>query len=52
MPVGFHVLERLADVVECKHLVDRQLQFARFLQKSDFPFGLLFWLLTSQATAA
>src|SRR6516165_10401329 len=24
MPVGFHVLERLADVVEAKHLVDRQ----------------------------
>src|SRR5271169_5731469 len=30
MLVGFHVLERLADVVEGKHLVDRQLQFARF----------------------
>ena len=29
MLVGFHVLERLADVVEGKHLVDRQLQFAR-----------------------
>jgi hypothetical protein len=30
VPVGFHVLERLADVVEGKHLVDRQLQLARF----------------------
>jgi hypothetical protein len=26
--VGFHVLERLADVGEGKHLVDRQLQFS------------------------
>ena len=26
MLVGFHVFERLADVVEGKHLVDRQLQ--------------------------
>src|SRR6516225_10337717 len=30
MLVGFHVLERLADLVEGKHLVERQLQFARF----------------------
>jgi hypothetical protein len=28
MLVGFHVLERLADVVKGKHLVDRQLQLA------------------------
>jgi uncharacterized protein (DUF4415 family) len=52
MPVGFHVLERFADIVEGEHLVYRQLQFARFLQKPDFPFGLQFWPLTSQATAA
>src|SRR4029077_2726135 len=30
MLVGFHVLECLADIIEGKHLVDRQLQFARF----------------------
>src|ERR1700716_3934367 len=35
MPVGFHVLERLADIVEGKHLVDRQLQFARFHRRPD-----------------
>ena len=35
MLVGFHVFERLADVVECKHLVDRQLQFARFHRRPD-----------------
>jgi hypothetical protein len=40
VPVGLHVLERTADIVKGKHLVDRQLQFARFLQKPDFPFGL------------
>jgi hypothetical protein len=27
--VGFHVLERRADVVELEHLVDRQLRFGR-----------------------
>src|ERR1700674_1088069 len=38
MPVGFHVLERLADILEGKHLVDRQLQFARFDRGPDiFP---------------
>src|SRR5271166_6592267 len=35
MLVGFHVLERLADVVEFEHLVDRQLQFARFHRAPD-----------------
>jgi len=30
MPVGFHVLECLADLVKGKYLVDRQLQFSRF----------------------
>ena len=35
MLVGFHALERLADVVEGKHLVDRQLQFARFHRRPD-----------------
>src|SRR6516162_3686621 len=30
MLVGFHVLERLVDVVEGKHFVDRQLQLSRF----------------------
>ena len=38
MPVGFHVLECLADIVERKHLVDRQLQLARFDRAPDvFP---------------
>src|SRR6266403_3028048 len=35
MPVGFHVLERLSDIVERKHLVDRQLQFAGFHRGPD-----------------
>src|ERR1700694_765980 len=35
MLVGFHVLERTADVVEGKHLVDWQLQFARFHRAPD-----------------
>jgi hypothetical protein len=36
--VGFHVLERLADLVEGKHLVDRQLQLAGFHRRPDvFP---------------
>src|ERR1700747_1323597 len=36
--VGFHVLERLADVVEGIDLVDRQLQLARFHRSPDvFP---------------
>src|SRR5581483_756884 len=30
MLVGFHVLERLADILELVDLVDRQLQLARF----------------------
>ena len=30
MLVGVHVLESFADVVEGKHLVDRQLQLSRF----------------------
>src|SRR6266480_7808626 len=33
--VGFHVLERLADIVEGEHLVDRQLQLARFHRRPD-----------------
>ena len=38
MLVGFHVLERLADVSEGEHLVDRQLQLARFDRAPDvFP---------------
>jgi hypothetical protein len=35
MLVGFHVLERLADIVEGKHLVDRQLQLAAFHRRPD-----------------
>src|SRR5262245_17771251 len=35
MLVGFHVLERLVDVVEGKHLVDRQLQLSRFHRTPD-----------------
>ena len=35
MLVGFHVLERLADIVEGEHLVDRQLQFSRFHCRPD-----------------
>src|ERR1700730_5682559 len=35
MLVGFHVLERLADIVECEHLVDRQLQFALLHRSPD-----------------
>src|SRR5215475_4555608 len=35
MLVGFHVLERLADVVELVDLVDRQLQLARFDRAPD-----------------
>src|SRR5260370_25844289 len=38
MPVGFHVLERTADIVEGEHLVDRQLQLSRFHRGPDvFP---------------
>ena len=37
--VGFHVLERLADLVERKHLVDRQLQFARIPPPARCPCG-------------
>src|SRR6185437_13939661 len=37
MLVGFHAFECLADVGECKHLVDRQLQFARFHRRPDIP---------------
>src|SRR5271166_6023452 len=33
--IGFHVLERSSDIVEGKHLVDRQLQFARFYRRPD-----------------
>jgi hypothetical protein len=33
--VGFHVFKRLADIVEGKHLVDRQLQFAGFHRRPD-----------------
>src|ERR1700686_4871069 len=40
MPVGFHVLERLADIVECEHLVDRQLQFALLHRSPDIPADL------------
>src|SRR5262245_17491908 len=39
--VGFHVLERLADIVERKHLVDRQLQLARFHRAPDVLFDLV-----------
>ena len=35
MLVGFHVLKRLADVLELEHLVDRQLQFSRFHRGPD-----------------
>ena len=35
MPIGFHVLEGLADIVERKHLVDRQLQFAGLHRRPD-----------------
>ena len=35
MLVGFHVLERLADVGEFIDLVDRQLQLARFDRRPD-----------------
>jgi len=35
MLVGFHVLERLADIVECEHLVDRQLQLALLHRTPD-----------------
>src|SRR6202012_2997552 len=35
MLVGFHVLERLADVLEFVNLVDRQLQLARFHRAPD-----------------
>src|SRR5579863_9948982 len=35
MLVGFHALEGLADVGKCKHLVDRQLQCARFHRRPD-----------------
>jgi hypothetical protein len=35
MLVGFHVLERLADVGEIIDLVDRQLQLARFDHAPD-----------------
>src|SRR5215813_9481543 len=35
MLVGFHVLERLADLVEPVDLVDRQLQLARFDRAPD-----------------
>ena len=35
MLVGLHVRERLADLVECKHLVDRQLQLAGFHRRPD-----------------
>src|SRR6201984_674892 len=41
MLVGFHVLERLADVVEGKHLVDRQLQPARFHRAPEILFDLV-----------
>src|ERR1700730_9990900 len=41
MLVGFHVLERLADVVKGEHLVDRQLQFARFDRTPDIPAHLV-----------
>src|ERR1700730_801867 len=38
MLVGFHVLERLADIVEREHLVDRQLQLALLHRRPDvFP---------------
>ena len=38
MPVGLHVLERLADIGEGEHAVDRQLQLARFHRAPDiFP---------------
>ena len=35
MLVGFHTVERLADIVERKHLVDRQLQLAAFHRRPD-----------------
>src|SRR5476651_2471382 len=35
MLVGFHVLERTTDIGEREHLVDRQLQFARFYRAPD-----------------
>jgi hypothetical protein len=35
MLVGFHVLERVANIVEGEHPVDRQLQFARFDRAPD-----------------
>src|SRR5229473_1055382 len=35
--VGFHVLERLADIGEGKHLVDRQLQLALLHRSPDIP---------------
>src|SRR6202035_2034338 len=41
MLVGFHALERLADVVEGKHLVDRQLQLSRFDRTPDIPAHLV-----------
>src|SRR5580658_7162409 len=39
--VGFHMRERLADVVKGKHLVDRQLQFARLHRRPDILSNLL-----------
>src|SRR3974390_3160052 len=41
MLVGFPVLERLADIVEGKHLVDRQLQLARFHRTPDILANLI-----------
>src|SRR3984885_8512655 len=41
MLVGFHVLERLADVVEGVDLVDRQLQLSRFDRAPDIPADLV-----------
>src|SRR3954464_701233 len=41
MLVGLHVFERLVDVVEGKHLVDRQLQFSRLDRAPDVLADLL-----------
>src|ERR1700753_1428824 len=44
MLVGFHVRERLADIVEGEHLVDRQWQFARFHRRPQVLACLLEYL--------
>src|SRR5579871_5732588 len=41
MLVGVHALERLADVVKGKHLVDRELQLARFHRAPEVAAGEL-----------